>query len=409
MNNSFINTKRAIELGNPSWTNVDNNGLLGIGADFIGNQKIRATDGHEFINMCSCSYMGLDIHPNIVNGAIEAVKKAGSLYLSTARLRIHLSMLDEVEADLSDLFQAKVVTATTCGAATSGFLPVLASGALTDNDKPVMIFDKNCHFSMNHVKPICGDETLVYTAPHNDLNFIEDMCKKHKTVAYIADGAYSMGGHTPIKELLELQNKYGLFLYVDDSHSISVLGKHGEGFVRSNMDEMTDRTVIVSSLAKAFGASGGMMMLGPKAHSKVVERFGGPMSWSQCINSAAMGGIQASAKIHRSAELAQRQQKLQENIALFDQLIPGPNSGTALPIRVVPLPDSETAVECSRFIYEKGFYTSAVFFPIVPRGEAGLRVMSRADLLPEDTKRFADVVNEATAKFANKASESVLA
>ena len=400
MNNNFINTKKAIEFGNQAWNKLDTNGLLNIAVEHLGNAKLRTIDGHEFINMCSCSYLGLEFHPEIVAGGIEGLLRVKSLNLSSSRLRVHPALLDEVESELSELFRTKAITTISCAAATSGFLPLLASGELTGAEKPVMIFDKNCHFSMNHIKPICGDETFVMTCPHNDLKFIEDVCKKHNKVAYIADGAYSMGGHTPIKDLLTLQDKYGLFLYFDDSHSLSVYGKHGEGFVRSHMDELSEHTVIVSSLGKAFGASGGVLMLGSQKHLKVLERFGGPLAWSQCINPAAMGAIRASIKIHRSSELNDRQTKMQSNIALFDQLIPTRNSGIPLPIRLVPVANSEIAAACSRYVYECGFYTSAVFFPIVARDQAGLRVMCRADLSFEDIKKFAKIVSDATQRFS---------
>lgn len=398
MNNQFINTRRTIEIGNPSWTQSDDAGLIGIGAEFARAPKIRSRrDGHEFINMCSCSYLGLDTNEDIVEGGVAGLRKAGSFYLSTARLRIHLAMLDEVEADLSDLFGVKAITTTSCGTATAGLLPLIASGILTGDVKPTMIFDRNCHFSMNLIKPICGDETEVLSAPHNDIDFVEEQCKKNKVVAYVCDGAYSMGGHAPIHELLRLQQKYGLFLYIDDSHSLSTLGARGEGFIRSQMDQLSERTIIVSSLAKAFGVSGGLIMFGPKSAIKVTERFGGPMAWSQHVNSAAMGGIMASARIHRSAELGARQRKLQENIAFFDQIIPTANAGSTLPIRVVPLPSESQAIACSRIVYDQGFYTSAVFFPIVERGTAGLRVMARADIGADDIARFAGVVKQAIA------------
>ncbi|NQZ08729.1 MAG: aminotransferase class I/II-fold pyridoxal phosphate-dependent enzyme, partial [Algicola sp.] len=361
---------------------------------------LQCENGHEFINMCSCSYLGLDVHPKILQGSISALEKQGTLLISTSRLRIHLSYIEEVESVLTDLFQTKSVTTLSCGSASSGILPVLASGHLTGGTQPLMIFDKNCHFSMNHIKPVCGDETRVVTCAHNDIDFIESQCKKGGPVVYVADGAYSMGGHTPIKALLELQDKYGLYLYFDDSHSLSVIGDTGAGFVRSHMDEVSQRTIIVASLGKAFGATGGVVMMNEKTNIKLIERFGGPMGWSQSINVAAMGAIMASAEIHASPELGRLQNKLRQNIKLFDDTITTVNADTPLPIRVVPIRSPENAVECSRFIFDHGFYSSAVFFPIIAKGTAGLRVMPRADLATADIERFNQVVNTARQQFA---------
>ncbi|NRA59576.1 MAG: aminotransferase class I/II-fold pyridoxal phosphate-dependent enzyme [Psychrobium sp.] len=395
MHNQFINTHKIINIGDQSWQKADNNGLLNIAVQHGQAPFLQCENGHEFINMCSCSYLGLDVHPKIVQGAISAMEKHGTLLISTSRLRIHLSYIEEVESVLSDLVQAKSITTLSCGSASSGILPVLASGHLTGGIQPLMIFDKNCHFSMNHIKPVCGDETQVLTCAHNDVDFIESQCQKGGPVVYVADGAYSMGGHTPIKELLELQEKYGLYLYFDDSHSFSVIGETGAGFVRSHMDEVSERTIIVASLGKAFGATGGIVMMNEKTNLKLIERFGGPMGWSQSINVAAMGAIMASAEIHKSPELGQLQNKLRQNIKLFDNTINTVNADTPLPIRVVPIPSPEHAIECSKFIFDHGFYSSAVFFPIIARGTAGLRVMPRADLEAKDIERFNQVLNMA--------------
>jgi 7-keto-8-aminopelargonate synthetase-like enzyme len=386
--NQFINTNRAVALGNPSWQETDESGLLNIAVRYGQNGHLTDNNGHDFINMCSCSYLGLDVHPEIVAGGIDGLRQAGTLNLSTARLRIHLAMLNDVEDELSSLFGTKAVTTINCAAATAGILPILASGHLTGGKKPLMVFDKNCHFSINHVKPICGDETEVATSPHNDMNFLEDICRRNSNVAYVADGAYSMGGHAPIQDLLRLQDRYGLFLYFDDSHSLSIFGRHGAGYVRSSTTDMPERTIIAASLGKAFGASGGVVMFGSAKEMPVIERFGGPMAWSQCINPAAMGAILASAKIHRSEELQERQADLARNIQLFDDQIQTTNAGIPLPIRVIPISDARVAVACSKAIFERGYYTSAVFFPIVAQGRAGLRVMPRADLAPAQITSF---------------------
>jgi 7-keto-8-aminopelargonate synthetase-like enzyme len=79
---------------------------------------------------------------------------------------------------------------------------------------------------------------------------------------------------------------------------------------------------------------------------------------------------------------------VQENIAYFDSLIPTENARNGLPIRVIQLKEPNIAVESSGEMLRRGFYTSAVYFPIVPRGRAGLRVMMRADLHRSEIEQF---------------------
>mgnify|MGYP005811023795 CR=1 FL=1 len=262
-----------------------------------------------------------------------------------------------------------------------------------------MVFDKHAHFSLNYVKPICADEAPVYTSPHNDLNYLEDMCKKHKRVAYVADGAYSLGGIAPVKELMELQDRYGLFLFFDEAHSLSMYGERGEGIVRSMMPEqLNPLTVIVASLGKAFGASGGVTMLGPEKHYDVLMRFGGPLAWSKPANAPTIGGCLGSLRVHNSPELARQQQQLRDNAALFDSLISTPQAGTLTPIRLIPTGEDAKAIGLSPEILERGYYTSAVFFPVTAMGHAGLRIMLRSDNDPDDIRRFCASVGELVAR-----------
>lgn len=392
MKNEFTNMARVIEIGLPSWNEARENGVLRLRADYDTAAKVRTAEGHRFINLCSCSYLGLDTHPRIIQSAIDALTSAGVLVLPTSRARLGLSIIDDAEAALKDLFRAECIVTISCSAASAGMLPCFASGVLTGDRKPVMIFDKNCHFSMNLMKPFCGDETEVHTCEHNDVEFIKSICQREKErpVVYVADGAYSMGGAAPVSALQELQDMYGLYLYFDDSHSLSLWGERGEGYVRAQYGELHERTVIVASLGKGFGASGGVVMLGMKDRRHHVEVLGGPMLWSQTVNSAGLGAIIGSAEVHRTPELRQRQDKLRENVRYFDSLCPTVNSGNDLPIRIIDFKTARSAIELSGAVYKRGYYTSAVFFPIVARGRAGLRVMPRADLSRQDIRSFCE-------------------
>jgi len=397
----FRNNQKAIPLGNRGWDEAHENHLIDIRSRPAGRDRLLDLDtGKEFVNLCSCAYLGLQSHPAVVEGAIEALRREGYINLSMSRLRIRMAILDELEAELGDLYRVRAVTCASAAAAHSGVLPLIASGHLSDGQPRVMVFDRFCHFSMNHMKPVCADETLVLTSPHNDLDYLEDVCRKHPRVAYIADGAYSMGGRAPVRELLALQDRYGLFLFFDDSHSLAVYGGRGEGYVRAQMDEVSSLTVIVASLNKGFGASGGVIMLGSKEHEPILTRFGGPLAWSQGENVPAIGAALASARIHRSPELGELQRRLRDNLALFDSRVEAEGQEDGLPIRLVRMGEEERTVACSRELLERGFYSSAVFFPVVEKGKAGLRVMLRADNRPEDIVEFSNAVREVTAEVA---------
>ena len=391
----FRNNQKAIPIGNQGWDKAHGQHLIDLKVRVLPDGRYRDQEtGHEFVNLCACGYLGLHNHPAVIEGAIDALRGERVINTPLTRTRMRLSILDELEAELSDLYRARAITTLSASAAISGVLPLIASGHLMDGEPPVMVFDKFCHFSMNHMKPVCADETVVLTAPHNDLDYLEDVCRKHPRVAYVADGVYSTGGAAPVPELLELQDRYGLFLFFDDSHSLAAWGERGEGYVRTHLPGMNPRTVVVCSLNKGFGGSGGVVMVDTEEQGTLLARFGGPMLWSQHLPVASIGSDLASARLQRTPELALRQKRLEENVALFDSLVDSGEKGDGFAIRLVRTGSEEGAVESAKEMMERGFYTSAVFFPTVERGRAGLRIMLRADHDPADVRAFCEAVRE---------------
>jgi len=391
----YRNNASAVKYGNIAWDAALTAGLIDIRVDYGPGGRLRRLDGHEFVNLCSCSYLGLANHPALLEGAAAALRSQGAIDLPISRIRLRLNLLEEFEAQLSELMRVRTICTVTCSAATAGVLPLIASGHVCQDGKPrTMVFDKFAHFSMNLIKPICADEAEVLTSPHNDMNFVEDVCRRKDRVAYVCDGVYSMGGAAPIKDLLDLQSRYGLFLFIDDSHSLSLWGETGEGYARSSMAEFGPDTIIVASLGKGFGTSGGIVMLGAEKFEPIITRFGGPLAWSQGLNVPSIGASMASIRLHESPELGRLQATLRANMDLFDELVHTEQRGNGFPLKVIHVGEAEDAVRASAEILTRGFYTSAVFFPIVEKGHAGLRIMLRADNTPEQIRAFAAAVHD---------------
>ncbi len=390
----FRNSAKGMKLLGPSFEEATRNGLMDIVARDLGNDHMLSDDGLDFINLSCCNYLGLHNHPKVLESTIKAVQESNTLTLGFSRMRIRLSHLDRAEREMSEVFGCNCLLVQSASVAALAVLPMMAAGVIGTGEPPVMVYDKHSHFCMNLTKPVCADETEVLTCPHNDFDFLEDVCKKHKNVVYVGDGVYSMGGRTVLEKLKELQDKYGLWLYLDDSHALSLYGENGEGFVRAHLKEEDERTVIVGSLAKGFGASGGVVMIHKKWVPKLMTPFGGPSVWSTQLNVPSCGAVLGSLEVHRSPELQELQGKLQANLKTFDDHIETPGKGTPFPVRVIQIGDGERAAELSGELLRRGFYTSAVFFPIVARGKAGLRAMLRANNKTEDIIRFVETVKD---------------
>jgi 7-keto-8-aminopelargonate synthetase-like enzyme len=352
-------------------------------------------DRPHAIDFVRCSYLGLDNHPVIVAGAIEAIEAHRSLHWSCARTRLNFDLLAELEETLSAMFGARILAFSTVMLANLGAMPILASGQLTGGKKPVVVFDRLAHISLAYHKPVVADETRVETIAHNDIDALERLCRQEPVVAYVCDGVYSMGGHAPIPELRRLQERYGLFLYIDDAHGISLFGRHGEGFARSRFDEgLGDRTIIAASLGKGFGASGGMLMLGTVEQEALFRSYALPHAFSAAANLAAVGAALGSCKIHCSAELGQRQRRLAQRIDLFDRRVATAEQGNSLPIRMITIGSETAAIAVAREFLDAGFYTSVTFFPTVAQGKAGIRVCLTADHEVRDVERLCNCILE---------------
>lgn len=394
LSHHFSNYRKVIALADPDWQSAEVGKISGLNVEVKAANVLLDQYGRTFHHFCTTSYLGLDYHPALLDGAMTAVWETGTLRVANSKNRCKLAILDRYETQLSELFGASCLSALSCSAASAGVLPLLASGAFTDNRAPVMVFDKHAHYSMNHIKATCADETQVITCPHNDMDFIEDLCKRQRDVAYVADSAYSMGGLADLDSLLYLKQRYGLFLYLDDSHALSAVGEGGAGLVRPRLHAMDERSLIVASLAKSFGASGGLIMFGSERHKALVQRYGGPSNWSQSLNAAAIGAGMASIRLHKSLELSALQQRLQANIRLFDSLVRTDQLGNAMAIRLVSCGEATLANSLAVELAEQGYFTSAVFFPVVPQGKAAIRITLRADMEPDVIHDFCQKVTD---------------
>ncbi|KTT49677.1 hypothetical protein SB11R_10075 [Pseudomonas oryzihabitans] len=380
------NASRMAEISRPHFDAAYEKGLMGVSCRVLENRRIEvANSGQQVIDYTRCGYLNLDAHPKVLAAAIEAMNETPSTHFSVARTRLSAEPLVRLEKTLAGLFDVHgVVVFPTVAAANMGALPLLAAGLFTGGEKPLIAFDRFAHVTLQYHIPVLREETEVIVIGHNDLDHLEQLCKTGRKIAYVGDGAYSMGGAAPVRELRTLQEKYGLFVYLDDAHGISVVGERGEGFVRSQLDGLDENTIVAASLGKGYGAAGGLLMLGTKHIENSIRRYAPTYGFSCAPNMAAVGAALASAEIHASPELQKLQRMLRNNMQLFDNLIPTETSGSELPIRIVRIGNEEEAIAKGEYLLQQGHYTSVVFFPTVPRGQAALRMSVTSAHNPAD-------------------------
>jgi 8-amino-7-oxononanoate synthase len=367
-----------------------------------GAGRTMSIRGHSapIVDFARGSYLGLDMHPDVLEGGIAAMRQYGALQCNTARTRMTFEIADQLEEDLSQLFGCRAVLSSLVLTANMAVLPLIACGAFTGGRVPTVVFDRFAHATLAYHKPVIAEDAEVVTIEHNDLNALEDLCKKNQQVAYVLDGIYSMGGEAPIKELMTLQDRYGLFLYIDDAHGTSVFGKRGEGFAREAIGAaISERTIIVASLGKGFGAAGASLLLSSEEQERLITRYGVPYAFAIGPNTAVIGASLASAKLHRGPELQNRQDRLQKLLHRFDELVDTAQCGHKMPIRMVRLGDDHLAISCGQWLLQRGYYLTAAFYPTVAKGEAGLRLCMTADHSMKDIEAVALLLSAWKAEF----------
>lgn len=388
------NAARMAEISGPHFNDAYAKGFMGVSCQVGAYRRIEiAPTGQQVVDYTRCGYLNLDSHPRVLAAARAAADEIRSVHFSVARTRLSAEPLARLERTLASLFDVNgVVVFPTVAAANMGALPLLAAGLFTGGVKPLIVFDRFAHVTLQYHIPVLREETDVVVIEHNDLDHLERLCQGDRLVAYVGDGAYSMGGAAPVRELRALQEKYGLFVYLDDAHGISVVGKRGEGFVRSQLSGLDSRTIVAASLGKGFGSAGGMLMLGSCEIENAVRRYAPTYGFSCAPSMASVGAALASAEIHLSEELGMLQRSLQHNLALFDAVIPTETIGSQLPIRIHRIGNEERAIATGEYLLARGHYVSVVFFPTVPRGEAALRMAVTAAHDPDDIRELSTLL-----------------
>jgi 7-keto-8-aminopelargonate synthetase-like enzyme/predicted N-acyltransferase len=345
-------------------------------------------DGHRAINFGSCSYLGLEMDERLKLAAIDAVQRFGTQF-SSSRAYVELPLYQELEDLLTRICGRPALLAPTTTLVHASALPVLV-----DADDAVVV-DQHAHHSLHsaldHVR-VQG--TSVGLLRHQDLEQLEALVgrlsRKHKRVWYLADGVYSMFGELlPIDALAAMLDRHGcLHLYLDDAHGMSWFGRRGEGWVLSKLARH-ERVVVTTSLAKGFGAGGGVIALPDEETRRRLKTVGGSFVFGGPLQPATLGAAIASAHIHLSGDLALRQALLMQRLQRFTELCQAYGlpllARDNVPIRFIAAGPPAAITNLVPRLLSEGFYTNGAIYPAVPMTRAGLRVTltchhSEADL-----------------------------
>lgn len=362
-------------------------------------------DGRDVVEFVNCSYLGLDLHPRVI-AASKAVDEEWGMNFCCARSRFSIEPQRLLEEELSALYRGRAITFPSTTTAHISLMPLLASGVLFEEGqthKTCLIFDQFAHSSMQYLKPVLAAEATVETVPHNSLEDLRQQVTaaraRGEVPVYVADGIYSMGGLCPARELLDLAEELDFFLYIDDAHGLGIFGERGEGQVLSQIDgDIPDRVILTYSLSKGFGAYGGGLLVQGEWREQLIRSYGQVYAFSAAQTFQAVYACRAVVELHHEGAIAPLQRTLRERVALFDELM-----GQSLPfspIRMVPIGDEANALKAGEELLDAGYFASVVFFPIVRRGSAQLRLCIAANHTEDDIRGVAAALKHVQATYA---------
>jgi glycine C-acetyltransferase len=355
-----------------------------------GRVKIK---GKDVIMLASNNYLGLSNHPKVKQAAIEGIKKYG---YGVASVRFICGTQDihyELEKTIAKFVGTEdAILFSSCFAANEGFFASLINEKLGfENYKDVLYSDKLNHASIIDGQRLCKSEVVdkkIYN--HADMNNLEQLLDADKNENYrfkfiVTDGVFSMEGDVaPLPQIVELAKQYNAMVFVDDSHAIGVCGKKGRG-TPEEKNVLKKIDVLTGTLGKAIGGAAGGYIASSKEIISYLRQKSRPYTFSNSLPPSIVFGAKAAFDLlSNNISLVT---KLHENTAYFRKEIV--KLGFTIlkgehPIVPIMLGEAAIAQDMSAMLLKNGVFVKGLWFPVVPKGEARLRVQISAALSKKD-------------------------
>jgi 8-amino-7-oxononanoate synthase len=356
----------------------------------------QVVDGRELLAFCSNDYLGLAAHPRVV----EALREGAALYgagsgashLVSGHSRAHAQLEERLAA-----FEAPHLESSRALYFCTGYMANLAAltglGATSD----AMIFSE----ALNHASLIDGARLAragVTVYPHGDVAALDAaFAASDAPVKIVAtDSVFSMDGDlAPLPALLDLCERHGAWLVVDDAHGFGVLGERGRGALE-HFGLRSPHLVYIGTLGKAAGVGGAFIA----AHEDVIELMiqrARPYIYTTAAAPALAHALLASIDIIDSDEGRARRAHLRALIAQLDDGLrlerwQRPASTTA--IQPIIIGANDEAMAAASRLHEQGLWVPAIRPPTVPAGTARLRVTLSAAHTEQDVAQLTAALNQ---------------
>ena len=331
--------------------------------------------GKEVLNFCANNYLGLSNHPRLIEGAKKMMDKRGFGMSSVRFICGTQDSHKELEAAISDYFKTEdTILYAACFDANGGVFEPL----LTEQD--AIISDALNHASIIDGVRLCKAKRYRYAnADMADLERCLQEAQEQRFRIIVTDGVFSMDGNVaPVDKICDLAEKYNALVMVDESHSAGVVGATGHGV--SELCKTYDRVdIYTGTLGKAFGGALGGFTTGRKEIIDMLRQRSRPYLFSNSLAPCIIGAsIEVFKMLKESNEL---HDKLVENVNYFRDKMMAAGfdiKPTQSAICAVMLYDAKLSQVYAAKLLEEGIYVTGFYYPVVPKGEARIRVQLSA-------------------------------
>lgn len=336
---------------------------------------IRLSDGKEVVNFCANNYLGLSSHPKVIEAAKKAIDTHGygmsSVRFICGTQDIHIELEEKIAKFLGT--EDTILYAAAFDANGGVFEPLL-------NDQDAIISDSLNHASIIDGVRLCKADRHRYA--HNDMNELEEILKKtqdkrHRLI--VTDGAFSMDGTiAQLDKICDLADKYNALVMIDECHASGFLGKTGRG-THEHCNVMGRVDIITGTLGKALGGASGGFTSGRKEIIDLLRQRSRPYLFSNTLAPSIVGA--SIAVLDMLSETTELRDKLELNTTYFRNKMteagfdikPGTH-----PIVPIMLYDAKLSQTFAENLLEEGIYVIGFYFPVVPKGQARIRVQLSA-------------------------------
>lgn len=341
--------------------------------------SIRAVEGQgparEVLNFCANNYLGLSSHPEVIEAAKRAIDTHG-FGLSSVRFICGTQDLHkELEGTISRFFGTEdTILYSSCFDANAGLFETILG------EEDAIVSDALNHASIIDGIRLCKAERHRY--PHGDMAALEEALRKTqgKRLRMIAtDGVFSMDGYlAKLDTICDLAEKYDAMVMVDDSHATGFVGPTGRG-TPEHFGVMHRVDVLTSTLGKALGGASGGFTTGRREIVDMLRQRSRPYLFSNTVAPAIVGAsVRVFELLEQSGELRER---VMANAKRFREGMK--KAGFTIkegehPIVPVMLGDAKLSQQFASALLDEGIYVIGFSFPVVPKGEARIRVQLSA-------------------------------